>query len=156
MGNILYSAPTSWADAFAAADFNALASGGGILSTATAVDNATGKYLFADLSFSMVTSTVSPAVGAHLLFFVIPLLHDSNYADNENTTTAANLPASTLARATIGFRTKTSQSIKGAAWRIPIPPGQFKWYVVNRLGVVLPSSATNMTCQHRFYGYNAA
>lgn len=157
MADIRFGAPSSWADAFAAADFNALANNGGKLSTATAVSNGTGRYIHADVSFIMVTSTVSPTGSALLALYLLPLLHDgSSYPDNEDTTTAANLAATAYLVGSIGFRTKATQSIKGGLTGILVPPGTFKWYMVNRLGVALPSSSTNMTCQYRLYGYEAA
>jgi hypothetical protein len=153
MSTVQYTAPSSWANAFESADFNALANGGGILSTSTAVDNSTTRYLFAQVSFIMVTSTMSPAVGAHLALLLLPLLHDgSTYPDNENTSTAANLPPAAYVRGIIPFRYKASQSCSGFADRIMVPPGAWKWYVINRSGVALPSSSSNMSCRYRLYG----
>lgn len=160
MTDFRFGTPSAWADAFAAADFNALANNAGILSTASAVTNGTDRYILADVSFIMVTSTVSPTNSAHLALYLLPLLHDgTTYVDNENTGTAANQPHPSYLVGSIGFRTKATQSIAGIARGILIPPGTFKWYGINRnmngTGA-LPSSSVNMTCRHRLYGYEAA
>ncbi len=145
---------TAWADAFASADFNALANNGGILSTATEINNAAGRP-FMDLSFRMVTSTISPTTGGGLDFYLLPLLDDgTSYPDNENTTTAANLPAALYAVGRMMFRTKATSTQAGMLRGISAPNGTFKLYVVNRTGVVLPSSSVNMTCKYRLYGVN--
>lgn len=159
MPEIRYTAPTAWADAFAAADFNALANDAGKLSTASAVANGTDRHLLADVSFIMVTSTVSPGVAPHLALYLLPLLHDgSTYVDNEDTGTVANQPSPVYLAGVIAFRTKGSQSIAGIVTGLVIPPGTFKWYGINR-GMngssALPASSTNMTCRYRLYGYES-
>lgn len=157
MANLLeYATAGSWTDAFAAANFNALANGSGILSTAAAVSNGAGPIL-ADLSFIMVTSTMSPtaAGGAGLDFYILPLLHDgSTYPDNENTGTAANLPTGTYFVGRMVLRGKATSTQAGMLRGIVVPNGTFKWYVINSTGAALPSSSTNMTCQHRLYSYD--
>lgn len=155
MANLVkWSTAGSWTDAFAAANFNALANGSGILSTATAVSNGAGDVL-ADLSFIMVTSTMSPTAGGGLDFYILPLLHDGSlYPDNEDTGTAANQPTSTYFVGRMVFRAKATSTQKGLLRGIVIPNGTFKFYVINNTGAALPSSATNMTCQYRLYGEN--
>lgn len=151
-----YSTAGAWTDAFAAANFNALANGSGILSTATAVANGAGPML-ADLSFIMVTSSMSPtaAGGNGLDFYLLPLLHDgSTYPDNENTGTAANLPTATNYVGRLILRGKASSTQAGMLRNIYVANGTFKWYVVNSSGAALPGSSVNMTCQYRLYGYD--
>jgi hypothetical protein len=150
--------PGSWDDAVAAADFNALANNGGVVGPE--FDNSTTRYRYARLHFRMVTSTVSPSEGAHLAILVLSEGSTATeYDDSENTSTAANLPALTYSRGVIGFRAKASQSIKGTAWDIPVPPSKFKFYVINRTlnaTSALPASSTNMTLQVQFYNEEVA
>jgi hypothetical protein len=141
--------PGSWTDAFAAADFNALANGSGLLSTATAVSNGSSLDLYADLSWICVTSTFTPTAGGHLAFYLLPLLHDgSSYPSATSSATAAAQAQITYLVGTIALGA-SAQSHKGIITGIRIPPGTFKWYMVNRSGAALPSSSTNMTCQYR-------
>ncbi len=157
MANLLeYSTAGSWTNAFAAADFNALANGSSIISSATAVANGAGSIL-ADLSFIMVTSTMSPtaAGGAGLDFYLLPLLHDgTTYPDGESTATAANQATGTYFVGRMVLRGKATSTQAGALRGIVVPNGTFKWYVINSTGAALPSSASNMTCQYRLYGYD--
>lgn len=149
-----WSTASAWTDAFAAANFNALASASSIISTATVVSNGAGD-IFADLSFIMVTSTMSPTAGGGLDFYLLPLLHDgSTYPDGESTATAANQATATYFVGRMLFRAKATSTQNGMLRGIVIPNGTFKWYVINNTGAVLPSSATNMTCQYRTYGEN--
>jgi hypothetical protein len=157
MAVVTYSEPTAWADAFEPADFNALANNGGKLSTAAAVNNSTTRLLYAQVSFIMVTSTFSPTAGAHLAILLLPLLHDgTTYPENEDTTTAANLPPQYYVRGIIPVRYKAASTGSGMADRVQVPPGTWKWYVINRCGVALPSSSADMTCRYRLFGEEVA
>jgi len=152
MATSAFTARSSWANAFEPANFNALANGAGKLSTSTAVNNGTNRHFYADLSFRMVTSTMSPTAGAHLAFYLLPLLDDgTTYPDNEDTAVAANQPAITYFVGSIAFRTKASSTQNGFLRGLIIPPGTFKFYVINKTGAALPSSATNMTCKYATY-----
>lgn len=152
MATIQWLTPDAYANAFSAADFNALASSSGILSTATAVANGTTRRLYADLSFITVTSTFTPTAGGHLAFYLLPLLDDgTSYPNNANGATAGTQPAITYFAGAIAFGT-TALAHAGMMRGVLIPPGTFKWYVINRTGVALPASATAMTCKYRLYG----
>lgn len=144
--------------AVAAADFNALANSGGVVGPE--LDNSTNKYRYATLSFRMVTSTVSPSDGAFLEILVLPeSLTATEYPDYENTSTAANLPPVAYRRGAIAFRSKATQSIKGNVWNVEVPPGKFRFYVINRLmngTSALPASSTNMTLLAAFYNEEVA
>lgn len=156
MATATWLARSAWADAFASADFNALANGAGILSTATAVNNGTNLHFYADLSFRMVTSTMSPTAGGHLAFYLLPLLDDGlTYPDSANTGTAGDQPSITYYVGSMALRTTATATQNGMLRGILIPPGTFKWYVVNRSGVALPASATNMTCKYATYSEQA-
>lgn len=155
MANVTnWSTAGAWTDAFAAANFNALADGSSIISSATAVANGAGQ-LMADLSFVMVTSTMSPTAGGGLDFYLLPLLHDaSSYPDGESTATAANQATATYFVGRLLLRAKAASTQSGMLRGIVVPNGTFKWYIINKSGAALPSSSTNMTCQYRLYSEN--
>lgn len=151
-----WSTAGAWTNAFSAADFNALASNSSIISSATAVSNAGGPML-ADLSFIMVTSTMSPNAGGGLDFYLLPLLHDgTTYPDGESTATAINQATATYFVGRMLLRSKATSTQNGMLRGIVIPNGTFKWYVINSTSVALPSSASNMTAQYRTYSESFA
>lgn len=154
--NLNWQTAGSWTNAFSAADFNALANGSSIVSSASVVSNGAGPIL-ADISFIMVTSTMSPtaAGGAGLDFYILPQLHDgSTYADGAGTATAANQATATYFVGRMVLRGTATSTQNGMLRGIVVPNGTFKWYMVNNAGAALPPSSTNMTCQYRLYGYN--
>jgi hypothetical protein len=156
MATAKWLARSSWANAFQPQDFNALANGAGILSTATAIDNTTNLHFYADLSFRMVTSTMTPTAGGHLAFYLLPLLDDgTTYPDSANTATAGDQPAITYYAGSMALRTTSGAVQNGMLQGLRIPPGVFKFYVINRAGVALPSSLVNMTCKYATYSEQA-
>lgn len=150
MPDILWGSAGDWSggvDAFAAANFNALANNGGILSTATAIDNSTARRMIARLSFICVTSTWAVSAGGHLAFHLLRVAHDgSTYPNSNNGTGAGDYPGGHNLKAIIGFRAATLAHV-GVSNEFQIPPGVFKLFCINRTGAALPSSGTNMTCE---------
>lgn len=142
---VLWTSPVSYANAFESGDLNSLANGSTIISTSTVVSNGTGLYLFADVSFRL--GSISPISGANLTLWLLNLLDDgSTYQDGESTATAANQPAHNPA-AIIPLRTKASSTQNQIARRILIPPGTFKFCLLNNSGVSLASSGNTATYQ---------
>lgn len=137
----------STVDAFAAANFNALANNGGILSSASPINNSVNKHQWGRLSFNCVTSTWAVSAGGLLAFYLLPRSADgTTYPNSANGTGAANYPGISYWKASITFRQATLAHV-GVSEVFPIPPGYFLFYVANRTGAALPGSATNMTCQ---------
>ena len=147
MADVRWGTPASWEDAFDAANFNALANNGGIVSTATAIDNTSPSHLYGRLSFICVTSTWAVSTGGHLAFYLLQLPHTgSTYPNSNNGTAVTDYPGAHQWRANINFRQATIAHI-GVSDVFLLPPSAFIFYVVNRTGAALPSSATNMTCR---------
>lgn len=150
MADIKWGGPGDWSnavDAFASANFNALANNAGIISTAAPLDNSTNRHIWGRLSFICLTSTWAVSAGGHLAFYLLPGAHDgSSYPDSNNGSGDANIPGAHLWVASIAFRTATIAHI-GVSKPFLIPPGISKFYVANRTGAALPSSGTNMTCK---------
>ena len=154
MATLKYIQVSTWADLFLPADFNALANNSGIYSTAGTAgvfDNSADLALFADISFVMVTSTMTPTAGARLLIYFVPVLDDdTTVADGDAGATAANQPPGAYLAAVLPFTSKAGVT-HSAGTREPIrlPYGKFKPYALNATGAALPSSATNMTAKFR-------
>lgn len=150
MADILYGAAGDWSsavNAFNPVDFQNRANNGGILSTASPIDNSTSRHIWARLSFICVTSTWAISAGGHLAFYYLPRAHDgSSYPNSSNGSTASDYPSAHYWAANIGFEAGTLSGI-GVSKPFLIPPGVGKFYVVNRTGAALPNSATNMTCK---------
>lgn len=149
MADFKWSSAADWSgaiDAFNAADFNALANNGGKLSTATPIDNTSGKLPLARLSFQCVTSTWAVGAGGLLRFYLLPINHAGNYPQSNNGNTAADYPAAHYMTAIIGFRQATLAH-QGVSDFFEVPAAQFVFYVVNQTGAALPGSSTNMTCK---------
>lgn len=156
MADILWKARSSFIDAFAAANFNALANNGGILSTATEIDNSGNKHLWAELSFVCVTSTWAVSAGGHLAIYLLPESDvAASYPNSANGAAVTDYPGAHYWVCNIAFRQATLAHI-GVSKPFLIPPGKFKLYVINRTGATLPSSSTNMTCKIATYGEQVA
>lgn len=147
MADVRWGTPNAWEDAFAAANFNGLANNGGIISTATPIDNTSPSHIYGRLSFVCLTSTWAVGVGGHLAFFLLPLPHTgTTYPDSTDGSAATNYPGGQYWACNIAFRQSTQAHI-GVSTPFMLPPGLFVPYVVNRTGAALPSSASNMTCR---------
>jgi hypothetical protein len=109
----------------------------GSASTAgTGITNGTGLDLYADVTirFSSFTPGTAPYVELHLL----PLSSDgSTYADRSGTTRVASLVPTT------GASAKTLVAI-----HILVPPGTFRWQIVNQAGATATPAADP---QYRLY-----
>lgn len=147
MADIKWGTASAWADAMAAANFNALANNGGILTTGAAIDNSTNRHLWGRLSFVCLTSTWAVGAGGHLAFYLLPLAHNgTSYPNTTNGTAGTDYPGGQYWISNIAFKQATLAHI-GVSKPFLIPATSFKFYCVNRTGAALPSSATNMTCQ---------
>ncbi|MBR0649513.1 hypothetical protein GXW78_07570 [Roseomonas terrae] len=150
MADAKYGAPASWVDAFNPADFQALASNGGKLSTiAAALDNSANLHLYGEFSFSCVTSTWAVGIGGHLAVYLLPEQHDGTYPNTTDGAAVTDYPGGGYFFGVITFKQATLAH-RGSCRGI-IPPSKFMPYVVNRTGAALPNHATNMTMKFRSY-----
>lgn len=100
-------------------------------------DNSTNLYGFAD--FSVVLGSINPTVASSRIeIHIVPRLADgSTYAD---------VTAATLAGVVV---TNTGSSTKeGMLRNVPIPPGFFQVFAVNRTGVTLASSGNTISARY--------
>lgn len=146
MANLLQLAP-GWANSgaftsmgFTASDFNGLADGRFVLAS-SAIDNATNKDIFVDVSgqFTVGSTTTS---SSYLLIWLLPLNRDgTTYGDG--TTNGANLPGWQYLRASCGVRIgATNGSVaQWGAERIMMPRRSLKWGISVHMGGALNASA---------------
>jgi hypothetical protein len=152
MSTLQWLTPVAFADAFLQADLNGttVVNGYGVLSTATAVANGTGRYLYADVSFRLASMT--PTAGGYLSLYLLPLLDDgTTYADGTSSATATAQPSITHNVGNLALRAVASTQ-NGMIRGIVVPPGTFKWYLINKSGAALATGATSNTAKYRIYG----
>jgi hypothetical protein len=140
MASVLWTARSSWADALLASELSAIANASGVLSGATAVANGTARHLYADVSFRLASFT--PTAGGHIAMYLLPLLDDgTTYADGTTSGTATAQPTGTHFAGSFALRAVASAQ-NGMIRGIMIPPGTFKWYLINRSGASLATTTT--------------
>lgn len=152
MATIQWLAPGAWTDAFLQSDLTGatVVNGYGLLSTAAVVTNGTGRYLYADISVRLASMT--PTAGGHIALFLLPLLDDgTTYADGASSATATAQASITHYVGALALRAVASAQ-NGMVRGILVPPGSFKWYLINRSGVPFATGTTVNTIKHRLYG----
>lgn len=143
MAVIKWEAPTAWADAIAGTALNALANGSS--ATGAEIDNSTNRDIYADLSFrSDVAGSINADAQAHIEVHVLARMDDDS--------TFADLTVGTLA-AIMTIAPSSNNDKESAVLRVPIPPGRFKFAIVNRCGAsgAFPASNSNVL-KYRAYG----
>lgn len=138
MATVTYNASLTWSDAMAANDLNSLANASGVLSSATAVDNTTNKYLYCDVSF-IGGGSITPTAGGHLAVYMLPIASDGSTYPNASNGTASDHPAMTYFVGSIGFRSLAGTQV-GVLEGVRIGPTKYKFYAVNKTGTTLTAS----------------
>lgn len=136
---------------FTATDFNSLAAGSVVVAT-SAVTNGTALDLYADVSF-VFTVGGTTTVSSYLSIYILELNQDAaTYGDSIGTGTVA--PVARYLAASVGVKSGvTSGSTVVGSVRVLMPPGNFKFAIVNNLGVALNASAA-ATVSYRTYNEN--
>lgn len=111
-------------------ELNSLASAG-VSAASSARDNTTNLDLFTDLTFTIAAQGAARSSGANVSVYLIMALDGTNYDDTNATT--AELAAVFSFDAVTTARQSTRRDI-------PIPPGLFKWFVVNNTGQAFAAS----------------
>jgi hypothetical protein len=122
---------------------NALANNANSAASA-AIDNSSTLHLFVDLEL-FVNTTTARAAGAQVLVYMTPALDGTNYDDVNETT--ADLVAVFTLDAVVTARRMTRRDI-------PVPPGLFKFFVRNAIGVAF--GATGTTLRYRFHSVDTS
>ena len=111
-------------------ELNSLANGSAS-SASTAIDNSSDCYLYHDLTLTVATQGSARSTGAIVSVYIVMALDGTNYdnvvAGNAELVAVFSLDAATTARQ------QTRRDI-------PVPPGLFKYFVVNSTGQAFASS----------------
>lgn len=139
----------TWTSCFST-EVNSLANGS-VAVGATVISNGTALDQTADLSFS-VTGTTAATGSPYLGFYIMPLNQDgTTYGDGTASGTVA--PAINYLFANIFVPNSiTAAALVGNVTGFQIPPGSFKFAVVNGTGNALASSGN--TIKYRTYDVN--
>jgi hypothetical protein len=145
----------TWGSAgFTAANFNSLANGSSVSSTA--INNSTNLDLYADVSFSMACGGTTTAA-SFIAVYLLPLNQDgTTYGANTiaaNGTSTAAIPATYQVGALNVAVGATGTVMAGTFRGIVLPPGSFILALTNNLGVAMNASAA-ATVQYRTYNEN--
>jgi hypothetical protein len=133
----------TWTACFAAADLNSLANGSQITSSLTSphLVNDTGNPATMILFEWIAGGSMSPSGTPTIIAGAVPLLSDgTNYAGGtDGATTAQHYPWFQYPHAAIPLRVMTVQD-RQVAGPVPIWPGRYRFFAINRSGVSLPGS----------------
>ena len=125
-------------------ELNTLASGSASAASA-AVDNTSNLDLYVDLTLTVAAQGSSRSSGATVAVYLIMALDGTNY-DDTNATTAELVAVFPLDAATTA-RQSTRRDI-------PVPPGLFKFFVVNSTGQAFAGSGNIL--EHRYHSITTA
>lgn len=125
-------------------ELNTLASGSASAASA-AVDNTSNLDLYVDLTLTVDAQGSSRSSGATVAVYLIMALDGTNY-DDTNATTAELVAVFPLDAATTA-RQSTRRDI-------PVPPGLFKFFVVNSTGQAFAGSGNIL--EHRYHSITTA
>jgi len=144
---------TDWATCgFSTSDFNSLASGSVVVASG-AVTNGTALDQYADVSFVVTVGGTTTAT-SYFDLYILPLNQDgTTYGDGvANGSTA---PTFGYRKASTGVKTgiTSGNTITGTFPTVILPVGNFKYAIVNNLGVALNATAA-ATVKHRTFNEN--
>lgn len=140
MATVTWEAPSSFSNVLTT-ELDSLADAAACTAS-SAIDNSTNLDIFADLS--LILGSSNPSGSPYWEVHLLPRLGDgSTYADRNASTLVATIAVDT------GSSTK-----EGMARGIIIPPGHYKWQLVNRTGVA--NAASGNTASVRTYGETVA
>ena len=143
----------TWTTAgFTAANFNSLANGSVVVAS-SAINNTTAMDLYADVSFTVVVGGTT-TTSSYLTLYRLPLNQDgTNYGDGVGN--GATIPAPGYQAASIGVipGITSGANVVGIFVGAILVPGNFKFAIVNNLGVALHTTAA-ATFNNRTYNEN--
>ena len=125
-------------------DLNSLGSGSTSAATA-ALDNTTNLDLFADLTLTVAAQGAARSAGANVAVYMVQALDGTNY-DDVHAGTAELVAVFSLDAATTA-RQSTRRDV-------PIPPGLYKYFVVNNTGQAFAASGNIL--EHRMHSIETA
>ena len=144
---------------FGAADLTSLANGSAVLSSNADIANATNLDQWVDVAVSCTIASSAIPAGANFALFLYELMNNVGgtfYGDGQLTagTQTAYIAGGIFPIATIPLRQATYTNLAGYAQGIIIPPGSFRFVLLNNTGVALSATAANNIAQYRCYNQN--
>lgn len=150
----------TWTACFASGDLTSMANGSGVLSSNADIANQTQQDIFADVSVALTIASTAIAAGANAAIYLFPLVNTNGgtaYGDNSFPTAgtqAAFTSGGVYPAGIVPFRAATVTLMVGMIQGIIIPPGSFRWALVNNTGVALSGTAANNVVNYRTYNQN--
>jgi hypothetical protein len=148
-----WNTPTAYASAgFTASDFNSLANGSVVVAS-TAITNSSALDMYDDVSFVFTVGGTTTAA-SYFSLYVLPLNQDaSTYGDGIANGSAA--PAIGYWMTNVGVKSgvTSGSTVTGTFPTVLIRPRNFKFAIVNNLGVALNAAAA-ATVQHSPFDTN--
>ncbi len=137
---------------FTLTDFNSLANGSVVVAS-SAITNSSALDLYADVSFVLTVGGTTIAT-SRLDLYILPLNQDaSTYGDGA--ANGATPPVGQYQVSAVGVKSGVTNgnTITGTFRSVVLPPGNFKFAVVNGLGVGLNATAA-AAMSYRTYNEN--
>lgn len=137
---------------FTASDFNSLATGS-VVVAASAITNSSNLDMLADVSF-VVTMGGTTTAASRFDVYLLPLNQDgSTYGDG--VATGSTAPVFTYYVGSMGVKSgvTSGNTVTGTLRAVPLPPGDFKWALLNNTTVALNATAS-ITAKYRAYNEN--
>lgn len=137
---------------FTATDFNSLANGSVVVAT-SAITNGTALDLYADVSFVLTVGGTTTAA-SYFSLYILPLNQDaSTYGDGIGTGSVAPIAGYLVGSVGVKSGVTSGSTVTGTFRGHVLPPGSFKYAVVNNSAVALNATAA-ATVSYRSYGEN--
>jgi hypothetical protein len=146
----------TWTTAINGSDLVSLANGSTVLSSVADIANQTNLDIYADVSVLITIASSAIAAGAYLGLCRFDLQTDgATYGDGSLTagTPAAIVPPFTPVGA-IPLRVATYTVLSGMCTGIVIPPGSFRFAMLNACGFAFTATAGNNVVKYRTYNMN--
>lgn len=146
----------TWTSVMASADLTSLASGSSILSSATAIANATNQDIYADISFESTIGSATPTAGGFIAVYALALNEDgSTYGDGglvAGTQKAYIPPYAPVC--TIPLVAAATTLLAGQCLNVLIPPDTISFAVYNFSGLALSATAANNVLKIKTFNVN--
>lgn len=137
---------------FTVANFNSLASGSVVVAS-SAITNTSALDIYADVSYSLTVGGTTTGT-SYVALYLLPLNQDgTTYGDATANGATAPTAAYLVSTSTALSGVTSGNAIVGTFRGIILPPGNFKFAVVNQLGVALNAAAA-ATVSYRTYVEN--
>lgn len=137
-------------------DLVSLPNGSGVLSSVGDITNGTGLDQFMDISVRLAIASTALTAGASIAMYLYALLDDgSTYGDGLYGTPGQQIAGTPAIPAIpINFRVATLTTLTYFVQGLVLPPGSFRFALVNNLLPSTALSAGTQTVKYRSYNQN--